>query len=74
MSYSLGPKPGTLPIQEPLDSGQGQSYQLGLLIENVLFILEEANLPTLGFFHMEGDLRTGHQPPFFLSCPSASWG
>lgn len=30
-NYSLGPRPGTLTIQEPLDSGQGQSYQLGLL-------------------------------------------
>lgn len=69
---SLGPRPGTLTIQEPLDSGQGQSYQLGLLRENVLFILEEANLPTPGSFH-GGRPQARSPATLLLSCPSASW-
>lgn len=43
----LGLKPRTLTIQEPLDSGQGQCYQLGLLIENVLLLWRRPIFPPL---------------------------
>lgn len=58
-------------MQEPLASRQGQSYQLGLLIKNVLFILEEANLPTPGSLH-GGRPQVMSPATLLLSCPSAS--
>lgn len=43
----LGLKPKTLTIQKPLNSGHGQCYQLGLLIENVLLFWRRPIFPLL---------------------------
>lgn len=61
-NYSLGPRPGALTIQEPLASGQGQSYQLGLLIKTCFLFWRWPIFPTLAP-SMEEDLRPGHMPP-----------
>lgn len=74
----LGLKPRTLTIQEPLDSGQGQCYQLGLLIENVLLLWRRPIFPPLApSMEVKPSSQVSSPPlsllPFCILGPRPGW-